>query len=130
MLHADIGTAATVDAVTETGSTSVGHRAGPGTDGAVVVAQRATAVKPQPVARAVRPVRGNTRAMPSSAAAAGNRHSSIAALTSWRTAGAQPVLLLTGGAASQLLPYVTTSAKVVPELVLQGLAILAGTTYA
>jgi len=42
----------------------------------------------------------------------------------------QPVLLLTGGAASQVLPYVTTSAKVVPELVLQGLAILAGTTYA
>jgi type III pantothenate kinase len=44
--------------------------------------------------------------------------------------GAQPVLLLTGGASRLVLPYVTTSGEVVPDLVLRGLAVLAGTTYA
>ena len=44
--------------------------------------------------------------------------------------GEQPVLLLTGGAAGRVLPYVETPAEVLPDLVLRGLAVLAGTTYA
>ena len=42
--------------------------------------------------------------------------------------GAQPGLLLTGGAAGRVLPYVRTPGEVVPDLVLRGLAVLAETT--
>ena len=39
--------------------------------------------------------------------------------------GSPPALLFTGGAASLVVPHVRTPARVVPDLVLQGLAILA-----
>jgi type III pantothenate kinase len=42
--------------------------------------------------------------------------------------GTPPVLLLTGGAAGRVLPYVRTAGEVIPDLVLRGLAILAETT--
>jgi type III pantothenate kinase len=42
--------------------------------------------------------------------------------------GASPVLLLTSGAAGRVLPYVTTSGEVVPDLVLRGLAVSAERT--
>lgn len=43
-----------------------------------------------------------------------------------RRTGSTPVLLFTGGAAGLVVPHVRTHARVVPDLVLQGLAILAG----
>jgi type III pantothenate kinase len=42
-----------------------------------------------------------------------------------RMVGAVPTLLFTGGAASLVAPYVRTPARLVPDLVLQGLAVLA-----
>lgn len=41
-------------------------------------------------------------------------------------AGTRPVLLLTGGAAGLVAPYLRTPARLEPDLVLQGLALLAG----
>jgi type III pantothenate kinase len=42
-------------------------------------------------------------------------------------AGTRPLLLLTGGAAGLVAPYLRTPARHEPDLVLQGLALLAGT---
>jgi type III pantothenate kinase len=39
--------------------------------------------------------------------------------------GARPVLLLTGGAAGALRPYIKSAYRLVPDLVLRGLAVLA-----
>ena len=38
---------------------------------------------------------------------------------------AAPLLLLTGGAAAQLRPYIKSPCRVVPDLVLRGLGVLA-----
>jgi len=43
-----------------------------------------------------------------------------------RQSGAPPVLLFTGGAAALVVPHVRTPTRIVPDLVLRGLAILAG----
>ncbi len=44
--------------------------------------------------------------------------------------GATPELLVTGGAAGRVLPYVKADARVVPDLVLRGLAVLSEATTA
>lgn len=48
-----------------------------------------------------------------------------AAAQARETFGAEPLLILTGGAAAQLRPFVRSKVRVVPDLVLQGLAVLA-----
>ncbi len=41
-------------------------------------------------------------------------------------AGGRPALLLTGGAAADVLPYLRCPVESMPDLVLRGLAVLAG----
>ena len=48
-----------------------------------------------------------------------------ACLEARATLGARPLLLLTGGAARALQPYIKSAFRLVPDLVLRGLAVLA-----
>lgn len=131
-LIANIGTALTLDAVTGTGRHLGGAIApGPATMTASLLAgthgirRRARgAVSRAPGSRALF-ARDTAHALES-----GARHAAAAlidrAVQNARAAlGARPLLILTGGGGQQLRTYIESPVRVVPDLVLRGLALLA-----
>jgi type III pantothenate kinase len=129
---ADIGTAATIDVVASDGRHQGGYIV-PGPALMVASLLRSTADlaahhDSSGAARTERPFADNTR----DAIERGCRLA-VAALVdrsvadAERTTGEPPRLLLTGGAAPGLLPYLRTAAEHLPDLVLRGLAELART---
>lgn len=125
----DIGTAATVDAVTADGQHLGGFIVpGPGLmvgsllQGTSDLAQRSAASRPQTTSLFADNTRDAIeRGCAVTLAALADR--CVAELAAG--APAQPVLLVTGGAADQITPYLKTAHQTVPDLVLRGLAVLA-----
>src|SRR5688572_16989827 len=129
---ANIGTALTIDAVTRGGRHLGGViTPGPSTmiasllDGTHGIRRRAAS---QPVGRVV--PRGGFARDTASALAAGAALAAASLIDrvmheAAATLRARPLLLLTGGAAARLRPYLKTRCRVVPDLVLRGFGVLA-----
>jgi type III pantothenate kinase len=125
---ANAGTALTVDAVSASGRHLGGVIvAGPAAmidtmlDGTHGIRRRARGGKPS--------VRGLFAANTASALAAGAAYASAALIDravseAKRVMGTRPQLLLTGGSARVLAPHIKSAYRVVPDLVLRGLAVL------
>lgn len=131
-LAVSIGTALTVDAVTADGR-HLGGAIAPGPDtmvwslksGTQGIRRRANGSR-----AAGSRSRGLFAADTANALDAGAAYAAAAFIDRARTEaravfGAQPVLLLSGGAARALRPYIKSPFKLVPDLVLRGLAVLA-----
>jgi type III pantothenate kinase len=129
-LAANIGTALTIDAVTAEGRHLGGViTPGPSTmiesllDGTHGIRRRAAG---KSAGRVVRPggfARDTASALATGAVLASASLIDRAMREARATLGAMPLLLLTGGAAAQLLPQ--SPCRVVPDLVLRGLGVLA-----
>jgi type III pantothenate kinase len=132
VLVANIGTALTLDAVAADGL-HIGGAIAPGPTTMIASLLTGTqgirrrAVGARPTARgSQRLFAGDT----ASALQAGAAHAAAAlierAVAEARAEfGARPLLLLTGGGAARLSTYISTPSRLVPDLVLQGLALLA-----
>ena len=122
---ANVGTALTIDVVTATGR----HRGGAIVPGpATMVASLLSGT--HGIRRRADGAKASSRSLfatdTASALAAGSMFAAAAlidrAVLEARTLGGKPVLLLTGGAAPALARYLKNPARVVPDLVLRGLA--------
>lgn len=130
-LVVNIGTAMTIDAVTASGR-HLGGAIAPGPDlmcesllsGTQGIRRRAQGVQP---ARSGRPLfaADTASALAAGAAFACAALVDRAAAEAARTRAARPLLLLTGGAAGALAPYIKSPLRQVPDLVLRGLAVFA-----
>lgn len=131
-LVASIGTALTVDAVTGAGRHLGGAiAAGPDTmissllSGTHGIRRRARGAR-SGAGRGRRLFAADTAsALDAGAAFAAAAFVDRACVEARAALGARPVLLLTGGAARALRPYIKSSFRLVPDLVLRGLAVLA-----
>jgi type III pantothenate kinase len=126
VLVANVGTALTVDLVTATGR----HRGG------AIIPGPATMVESllsgtHGIRRRARGIRASARSLfaadTASALAAGSRFAAAAfidraAREAARALGSRPLLLLSGGGAAELRPLLQYPVRVVPDLVLRGLA--------
>ncbi len=125
-LVANVGTALTVDLVTAAGR----HRGGAIIPGPATMVDSLLAGTHGIRRRAQggKPSAGRLFAADTASALAGGSRFAAAAFIdravaeATRTLGAQPLLLLTGGAAPDLRPLLAHHARVVPDLVLRGLA--------
>jgi len=141
VLVANIGTALTLDAVAADGRHLGGAIApGPSTmidsllNGTQGIRRRAQGARPREkrgAGRAGVGSKGIFAADTASALDAGAAHAAAAlidraAAVARARLRTRPLLLLTGGGAGPLRTYISTPARVVPDLVLRGLAILAG----
>jgi type III pantothenate kinase len=134
VLIANIGTALTIDAVAGNGR-HAGGAIVPGPDAMVwsmLAGTHGIARRARGAQARVRVGRGLFARDTASGLEAGARHAAGAvidrAMNQARIVfGAKPLLLLTGGAAPQLRPFLRSSVRVVPDLVLRGLAVLART---
>jgi type III pantothenate kinase len=125
---ANVGTALTIDVVTASGR----HRGGaivPGPETMVASLLSGT----HGIRRRAQGAKASSRSLfatdTASALAAGSKFAAAAfidrAVLEARTPGGRPLLLLTGGGAPELRRYLKSPARVVPDLVLRGLAELA-----
>jgi type III pantothenate kinase len=126
----DVGTAMTIDLVDATGR----HRGGAIIPGPALMVEsllRETGgIRRRAAGRAPRGARSLFARSTREALQAGARHAVAAAIDRARlearaVTGAAPLLLLTGGAAGEVRPYVVAVHTVIPDLVLRGLAALA-----
>ena len=131
-LAANIGTALTIDAVTAEGRHLGGViTPGPSTmiesllDGTHGIRRRAAGKRPGRVVRRGGFARDTASALATGAVLASASLIDRAMREAKSTLGATPLLLLTGGAAAQLLPHIKSPCRVVPDLVLRGLGVLA-----
>jgi type III pantothenate kinase len=126
VLYAMAGTALTIDLVTASGR----HRGGAIIPGAAtMVASLLTGT--QGIRRRARGLRPSTRVLfaadTASALAAGSEYAAAAFIDraveeATRTLGARPLVLLSGGGAASLRPRLKHPVRLVPDLVLRGLA--------
>jgi len=131
-LVANIGTALTIDAVTRDGRHLGGLIApGPSTmtasllDGTHGIRRRAAGKAARRVVPRGGFARDTASALAAGAALAAASLIDRAMHEAAATLRARPLLLLTGGAAEQLRQYLKTPCRVVPDLVLRGLGVLA-----
>jgi type III pantothenate kinase len=131
-LAVNIGTALTIDAVTGEGRHLGGVIVpGPSTmiesllDGTHGIRRRAAGKRAGRVARRGGFARDTASALATGAALAAASLIDRAMREAKTTLRATPLLLLTGGAAAQLLPHIKSPCRVVPDLVLRGLGVLA-----
>jgi type III pantothenate kinase len=126
---ANAGTALTLDAVSASGR-HVGGAIVPGTHTMIAALIRGT----NGIGRRARGLTGSRRQLfaadTASALAAGAQYAAAALIDravdeAAKTLRAQPLLILTGGAATVLRPLLRHKARLVPDLVLHGLATLA-----
>jgi type III pantothenate kinase len=125
-LVANVGTALTVDLVTAAGR----HRGGAIVPGPVTMVESLLAGT-HGIRRRARGVRASARRLfaadTASALAGGSRFAAAAFIDravaeAMRALGSPPLLILSGGAAPELRPLLATRARIVPDLVLRGLA--------
>jgi len=131
-LAINVGTALTIDAVTAEGRHLGGIiTPGPSTmvasllDGTHGIRRRAAGKRAGRVVRRGGFARDTASALATGAALAAASLIDRAVREARATLGATPMVLLTGGAAAQLLPHIRSSCRVVPDLVLRGLGVLA-----
>jgi len=131
-LAVNVGTALTIDAVTAEGRHLGGViTPGPSTmiasllDGTHGIRRRAAGKRAGRVVRNGGFARDTASALATGAALGAAALIDRAVREARDTLGATPVLLLTGGATVQLLPHIRSSLRVVPDLVLRGLGVLA-----
>jgi type III pantothenate kinase len=126
VLVANIGTALTIDLVTAAGR----HRGGAIIPGPATMVESLLAGT-HGIRRRARGRRGSARSLfaadTASALAAGARFACAAfieraVLEATRSLGSRPLLLLSGGGATALRPLLKSRARIVPDLVLRGLA--------
>jgi type III pantothenate kinase len=129
VLVANVGTALTIDAVTAKGA-HLGGAIVPGPAAMIESLLRGTHGIRRRVRGSSPPVRTLFAADTASALAAGATFATAAFIDralaeATRTLRARPLLLLTGGAAPALRRHLKSPARVVPDLVLRGLAVFA-----
>lgn len=132
VLVANIGTALTLDAVAADGR-HIGGAIVPGPT-TMIASLLAGTQGIRRRARGARPAASRSRRLfaddTASALEAGAAHAAAAlieraAAEARAELGTRPLLLLTGGGAAQLSTYIRAASRLVPDLVLQGLALLA-----
>ncbi len=132
-LVVNIGTAMTIDAVTASGH-HLGGAIAPGPtlmyesllSGTQGIRKRARGVRPNNGRRLFAADTASALAAGAAFACAALVDRAVAEAA--RTQAARPMLLLTGGAAAALAPYIKSPLRQVPDLVLRGLAVLARST--
>jgi type III pantothenate kinase len=132
VLVASIGTALTIDVVTGDGR-HLGGAIAPGPDtmiasllsGTQGIRRRASGSRPAGKRSRSLFAADTASALDAGAAFAAAAFIDRACAEARAALGARPVLLLTGGAARALQPYIKSAFRLVPDLVLRGLAVLA-----
>ena len=131
-LIANIGTALTLDAVTG-GGRHLGGAIAPGPDtmvssllaGTHGIRRRARGAATKAATSGALFARDTARALASGACHAAAALVDRATLVARNALGARPLLILTGGGGPRLRPYIKSPLRMVPDLVLRGLAVLA-----